>query len=114
MFSPEFRNRLDEIVTFDALPPEVMLRVVEKFVTEVETQLAERKVALELTEAARAWLARKGYDPLFGARPLARVIQTSLKDPLADDLLFGRLVKGGRVSVDCADDRLVFEVAEAG
>jgi ATP-dependent Clp protease ATP-binding subunit ClpA len=114
MFSPEFRNRLDEIVTFDALPPEVMLRVVDKFVAEVETQLAERKVTLELTQAARAWLAQKGYDPLFGARPLARVIQTSLKDPLADDLLFGRLVKGGRVSVDCADDRLVFEVAEAG
>jgi ATP-dependent Clp protease ATP-binding subunit ClpA len=110
MFSPEFRNRLDEIVTFDALPPEVMRRVVEKFVKEVEAQLAERKVTLELSEAARAWLAQKGYDPLFGARPLARVLQTSLKDPLADDLLFGRLVKGGHVRVDCAEDALVFDV----
>jgi ATP-dependent Clp protease ATP-binding subunit ClpA len=87
-----------------------MRRVVEKFVKEVETQLAERKVTLELSEAARAWLAQKGYDPLFGARPLARVLQTSLKDPLADDLLFGRLVKGGHVRVDCAEEALVFDV----
>jgi ATP-dependent Clp protease ATP-binding subunit ClpA len=114
LFSPEFRNRLDEIVTFESLPPEVMLRVVDKFVKEVEAQLRERHVGLSLTEAARACLAEKGYDPLFGARPLARVIQTELKDPLADDLLFGRLAKGGHVEVDCADGRLVFEVAGEG
>jgi ATP-dependent Clp protease ATP-binding subunit ClpA len=113
LFSPEFRNRLDEIVTFASLPPEVVLRVVDKFVRELEEQLRERKVALEVSPAARAFLAEKGYDPLFGARPLARVMQTELKDPLADDLLFGRLVKGGRVRVDCAEGRLAFAV-EAG
>jgi ATP-dependent Clp protease ATP-binding subunit ClpA len=112
LFSPEFRNRLDEIVRFDSLGPEVMERVVDKFVAEVEEQLRERKVSLALTPAARAWLAKKGYDPQFGARPMARVIQTELKDRLVDDLLFGGLVKGGRVEVDLGDDdRLVFRVA---
>ncbi len=113
LFSPEFRNRLDEIVRFDALPPEVMGRVVEKFAREVEAQLAERGVQLELTEAARAWLAEKGYDPIFGARPLARVIQVELKDRLADDLLFGALAKGGRVRVGAGPERLSFEVLPA-
>jgi len=112
LFSPEFRNRLDEVVRFDSLGPEVMERVVEKFTKEVEEQLRERKVSLELTPAARGWLARKGYDPQFGARPMARVIQTELKDRLVDDLLFGGLAKGGRVEVDLGDDdRLVFRVA---
>jgi ATP-dependent Clp protease ATP-binding subunit ClpA len=110
LFSPEFRNRLDEVVSFDALGPEVMARVVDKFVSEVEQQLAEHRVRLELTPAARAWLAAKGYDPDFGARPLARVIQTELKDRLADDVLFGSLGKGGRVTVDAGDDGLRFEV----
>jgi ATP-dependent Clp protease ATP-binding subunit ClpA len=113
LFSPEFRNRLDEVVTFDALPPEVMLRVVDKFVRELSEQLAERRVSLELSDAARAWLAERGHDPLMGARPLARVIQTAVKDPLADDLLFGRLAKGGRVRVDVAEDALVFDVTPA-
>jgi ATP-dependent Clp protease ATP-binding subunit ClpA len=113
LFSPEFRNRLDEIVTFLALPPEVVLRVVDKFVRELEEQLRERKVAIEVSPTARAFLAEKGYDPLFGARPLARVMQQLLKDPLADDLLFGRLVKGGRVRVDCADGALSFAVDAA-
>jgi ATP-dependent Clp protease ATP-binding subunit ClpA len=108
LFSPEFRNRLDEIVKFKQLTPDVMLRVVDKFVHEVETQLAEKKVAIELTPAARAWLADKGYDKLFGARPLARVIQTELKDKLADELLFGKLAKGGKAKVDAADGVLVF------
>jgi ATP-dependent Clp protease ATP-binding subunit ClpA len=111
LFSPEFRNRLDEVVYFRDLPPEVMDRVVDKFVKEVEAQLAERKVKLELSAEARRWLAEKGYDPLFGARPMGRVIQTELKDRLVDDLLFGSLAKGGRVKVDLADDRLVFETA---
>ena len=108
MFSPEFRNRLDEIVTFHDLGREVMTRVVDKFVREVEGQLAERRVKLTLTDAARGWLAEKGYDPLFGARPMARLMQTELKDRLVDDLLFGGLSKGGSVLVDLGDDRLVF------
>jgi len=109
LFSPEFRNRLDEIVKFKALSPEVMLRVVDKFVLEVESQLAEKRVQIALTQAARAWLAEKGYDKLFGARPLARVVQTEVKDKLADELLFGKLAKGGRVTVDAADGQLTFE-----
>jgi len=111
LFSPEFRNRLDEVVTFEALPPEVMGRVVDKFVREVEAQLAERRVALELSPEARTWLAEKGYDPLFGARPLGRVIQVELKDRLADDVLFGELARGGRVRVRLGDGRLEFDVA---
>ncbi len=111
LFSPEFRNRLDEVVRFTSLTPEVMGRVVDKFVVEVEEQLRERKIKLELTERARAWLAEKGYDPDFGARPLARVVQTELKDRLAEDVLFGGLTKGGRVKADVGDDgRLTFQV----
>ena len=110
LFSPEFRNRLDEIVGFDALAPEVMGRVVDKLIVEVRGQLAERRIDLELSEPARAWLAEKGYDPVFGARPLARVVQTELKDRLAEDVLFGALAKGGRVRVDLGDERLVFEI----
>ena len=113
LFSPEFRNRLDEVVGFADLPPEVMGKVVDKFVKEVEGQLAERKVKLTLTERAREWLAEKGYDPLFGARPLARVMQTELNDRLVDDLLFGELAKGGHVTVDLGDDRLVFEAGSS-
>ncbi|HTO06485.1 MAG TPA: ATP-dependent Clp protease ATP-binding subunit ClpA [Myxococcota bacterium] len=108
LFSPEFRNRLDEVVKFKPLSPEIMARVVEKFVREVESQLAEKKVQIELTPAARAWLAEKGYDKLYGARPLARVIQTEVKDKLADELLFGKLAKGGRVTVDAVDGVLTF------
>ncbi len=111
LFSPEFRNRLDEVVRFDALDPAVMIRVVDKFIREVESQLAERKVILTLTDPARDWLAKKGYDPVFGARPLGRVIQTELQDRLAEDLLFGPLAKGGRVTADLGeDDRLTFHV----
>ena len=112
LFSPEFRNRLDEIVAFGDLDPAVMVRVVDKFVKELEEQLGERRVAIELSEAARSWLAEKGYDPLFGARPMARLIQTELKDRIVDDLLFGDLAKGGRVRVDRSDDGLSFEIAK--
>jgi ATP-dependent Clp protease ATP-binding subunit ClpA len=108
LFSPEFRNRLDEVVTFAQLTPQVMNFVVEKFVREVESQLREKKVKIELSPAARAWLADAGYDPLFGARPLGRVIQTELKDKIADELLFGSLARGGRVRVDVADRKLTF------
>jgi ATP-dependent Clp protease ATP-binding subunit ClpA len=112
LFSPEFRNRLDEVVTFESLGPAVMERVVDKFTAEVEEQLSERKITLVLTPAARTWLAKKGYDPLFGARPMARVIQTELKDRLVDDVLFGELSKGGRVEVDVGEkDRLVFRLS---
>jgi ATP-dependent Clp protease ATP-binding subunit ClpA len=110
LFSPEFRNRLDEIVSFAPLPPEVMHKVVDKFVREVEEQLRERRIQLELAPEARAWLAEKGYSPDFGARPLARVIQTELKDRLAEDVLFGPLAKGGRVRVTLAEGALRFEV----
>jgi ATP-dependent Clp protease ATP-binding subunit ClpA len=110
LFSPEFRNRLDEIVRFAPLPPEVMGRVVDKFVKEVAEQLRERKVEIELTEGARGWLAEKGYDPDFGARPLARIVQVELKDRIVDDLLFGELAKGGRVLVDRGEEGLTFEV----
>jgi ATP-dependent Clp protease ATP-binding subunit ClpA len=109
LFSPEFRNRLDEVVDFEALTPEVMKRVVDKFVREVEGQLKDKKVQFELSDDARAWLAERGYDPLFGARPLGRVIQTELKDRIADELLFGKLVKGGRVRVDANDAGLQLE-----
>ncbi len=110
LFSPEFRNRLDEIVRFNQLSPEVMWLVVDKFVREVATQLREKKVRIELSEAARRWLGERGYDPKFGARPLGRVIQTELKDKLADEILFGQLAKGGLARVDVADDTLVFEL----
>jgi ATP-dependent Clp protease ATP-binding subunit ClpA len=112
LFSPEFRNRLDEIVSFASLTPEVMGRVVDKFVTQVQARLKERRVELELTEGARALLAEKGYDPDFGARPLARTVQSELEDKLADELLFGRLVRGGKVTADRAGDELVFRFAE--
>ena len=109
LFSPEFRNRLDEIVQFQALPPKVVELVVDKFFGEVADQLRERKVAIELRPAARTWLAERGYDAHYGARPLDRLIQTELKDKLADELLFGALAKGGRVTVDVEGDALRFD-----
>ena len=100
IFSPEFRNRLDEIVRFDALASEVMEKVVGKFIVELEAQLAERKIKIELSPAARKRLAEKGYDPDFGARPLGRLIQQKIKNPLTDEVLFGKLKGGGHVVVD--------------
>jgi len=113
LFSPEFRNRLDEIVRFDNLAPEVMERVVDKFVREMEAQLAERKIRIELTPAARQRLAEKGYDRDFGARPLGRVIEKEIQDPLSDEILFGRLTKGGRVRVDADPDGFGFSYPES-
>ncbi len=109
LFSPEFRNRLDEVVTFNQLTPAVMELVVDKFIAEVEQQLREKKVTLELSSTARAWLADKGFDPLFGARPLARVIQNELKDKISDELLFGALAKGGHVRIDAEGEALRFD-----
>jgi ATP-dependent Clp protease ATP-binding subunit ClpA len=99
LFSPEFRNRLDGIVSFKPLSSEVMETIVDKFVLELEAQLRERKVAIELLPEARAHLAKKGYDPVFGARPLARIIQTEVRNPLTDEILFGRLEHGGTVRI---------------
>jgi ATP-dependent Clp protease ATP-binding subunit ClpA len=110
MFSPEFRNRLDARIQFDSLPPEVMERVVDKFVKELGEQLAEREVTLSLTPAARAYLAEKGYDKEQGARPLGRLIQDEVKRPLGDQLLFGDLEHGGHVTVDHDGKELKFDV----
>ncbi len=110
IFSPEFRNRLDTIVTFGALTPDVMETIVEKFILQLEAQLAERRVAITLEPAARQWLAAKGYDPIYGARPLARVVQTEVRDPLTEEILFGKLEHGGTVRIGLAegDDALAF------
>jgi len=102
-FTPEFRNRLDAIIPFGNLPMEVVEKVVDKFVFELEVQLADRDVTIELTEGARRWLAERGYDRAMGARPLGRVIQESIKKPLAEELLFGRLTDGGSVQVTVSD-----------
>jgi ATP-dependent Clp protease ATP-binding subunit ClpA len=108
VFSPEFRNRLDAIVTFRALTPSAMETIVEKFVVQLESQLAERRVAIALTPEARAWLAGKGYDPVYGARPLARVIQKEVRDPLTDQILFGALEQGGTVTIGIDSGHLTF------
>ena len=112
VFSPEFRNRLDAIVTFKSLTPAVMETIVEKFVLQLEQQLAERHVAITLLPEARAWLAAKGYDKVFGARPLARVVQKEVRDPLTDQILFGKLEQGGTVTIGAAGDALTFSYAE--
>jgi len=104
MFSPEFRNRLDAIISFKALDNEIILRVVDKFLMQLEGQLHEKKVETIFTDHLRAWLAEKGFDPLMGARPMARLIQDTIRAALADELLFGRLVHGGRVTIDLDDD----------
>jgi ATP-dependent Clp protease ATP-binding subunit ClpA len=113
MFTPEFRNRLDAVIPFANLTPEIVGRVVEKFVMQLEAQLADRNVTIELSSAAKEWLAERGYDRLYGARPLARVIQEFIKKPLAEELLFGKLVKGGSVKVTMKDNKLDFEIIEA-
>jgi ATP-dependent Clp protease ATP-binding subunit ClpA len=113
LFTPEFRNRLDATIGFAGLTPEIVGRVVEKFVMQLEAQLADRNVTIEASSAAKEWLAERGYDKLYGARPLARVIQEYIKKPLAEELLFGKLVKGGSVKVTMKDDKLAFEIVEA-
>ena len=113
LFSPEFRNRLDAVVGFQPLSTEVMESIVEKFVTQLEVQLSERRVAFTLTPEARAYLGKKGYDPVYGARPLARVIQAEVRDPLTDELLFGRLEKGGTVTIRLQGEALAFDIEPA-
>jgi ATP-dependent Clp protease ATP-binding subunit ClpA len=113
LFTPEFRNRLDATITFAGLTPEIVGRVVEKFVMQLEAQLADRNVTIELSSAAKEWLAERGYDRLYGARPLSRVIQEHIKKALAEELLFGKLVKGGAVKVTLKDNKLDIEITEA-
>ncbi|WP_337186098.1 ATP-dependent Clp protease ATP-binding subunit ClpA [Phenylobacterium sp.] len=110
LFTPEFRNRLDAIVQFRALTPEIIRQVVQKFVIQLEAQLADRHVTIETSDEAADWLAKNGFDELYGARPLARVIQEHIKKPLADEILFGRLAKGGHVRVVLKDGKLGFEI----
>jgi len=113
MFSPEFRNRLDAIVPFDYLPPQVVARVIDKFILQLEMQLADRDVHIALSEDAKEWLTESGYDKLYGARPMARLIQEKVKQPLAEELLFGKLVHGGEVRVNLKDNELAFEITPA-
>jgi ATP-dependent Clp protease ATP-binding subunit ClpA len=108
MFSPEFRNRLDAMIVFNSLSMEIIERVVDKFVVELDQQLNEKKVFLQLTPNARRWLAEHGYDPSFGARPMARLIQNEIKRVLADEILFGKLQNGGKVEVDEQEGQLTF------
>ena len=116
LFTPEFRNRLDATITFGGLTPEIIDRVVEKFILQLEVQLEDRNVTIEITKAARDWLAKRGFDPDMGARPLARTIQEHVKKPMAEELLFGKLQKGGLVKIDIDkkdEEKLAFKyVAE--
>jgi len=109
LFNPEFRNRLDAIITFNPLAPESMKKVVNKFMDELRQQLLKRKITVVISDEAIAWLAEKGYSALLGARPLSRLMQTSIKDVLAEEALFGKLKKGGKVNIGLADDKLTFE-----
>ena len=112
MFTPEFRNRLDAIISFRALDHQIIMRVVEKFLMQLEEQLHEKKVEALFTAELKAHLAKKGFDPLMGARPMARLIQDTIRRALADELLFGRLQHGGKVTIDVGEDekiRLKFE-----
>ncbi|MGZ5584275.1 MAG: AAA family ATPase, partial [Usitatibacter sp.] len=108
MFTPEFRNRLDAVVSFAALDDQVILRVVDKFLMQLEAQLSEKKVDALFTEGLKKFLAKNGFDPLMGARPMARLIQDTIRRALADELLFGKLANGGRVTIDVDDKDQVF------
>jgi len=113
MFSPEFRNRLDAVIQFGALSPEIIVSVVDKFLFELEAQLEAKKVDLLVEPAARRWIAENGFDAKMGARPMARMIQERIKKPLANELLFGKLTAGGRVRIDASDQDLVFQIEPA-
>lgn len=113
MFTPEFRNRLDAIVPFSYLPPEVVARVVDKFILQLELQLADRNVHISLDDESKQWLTQRGYDKLYGARPMGRLVQEKIKQPLAEELLFGKLVHGGEVKVRIKDNAPAFEIIGA-
>jgi ATP-dependent Clp protease ATP-binding subunit ClpA len=114
MFSPEFRNRLDATISFNALTPEIMKQVVDKFIAELGQQLMKKKVEIAISDLVRNELAEKGYDPHYGARPLGRIIQTEIKDVLSEEILFGKLKKGGKVFIDFADGRFDFSFSVPG
>jgi ATP-dependent Clp protease ATP-binding subunit ClpA len=107
MFTPEFRNRLDATISFASLDHEVILRVVDKFLLELENQLHEKKVEASFTQALKEFLARKGFDPQMGARPMSRLIQDTIRKALADELLFGKLTGGGKVTIDIGSDEKI-------
>ena len=111
LFAPEFRNRLDASISFATLEPASVEKVVDKLVSELDTQLAERKVRIQLTASARSWLAKTGYDPAYGARPLRRLILKEIGDVLTDEILFGELAKGGKVKVGVRKEKLTFNYA---
>ena len=113
MFTPEFRNRLDAIVPFAYLGKQTVARVVDKFILQLELQLAEQNVDIQFDKESRAWLADKGYDKLYGARPMGRLIQEKIKQPLAEELLFGKLADGGEVAVTLKDGKPSFELTPA-
>ncbi|MEC8155829.1 MAG: AAA family ATPase, partial [SAR324 cluster bacterium] len=108
-FSPEFRNRLDNIVPFAGLPEKVVLMVVDKLLVALEVKLQPQKVVISVSDPARSWLAKKGYDPMFGARPMARTIQQEIETVLADEVLFGKLQNGGQVNISLKNDKLHFK-----
>jgi ATP-dependent Clp protease ATP-binding subunit ClpA len=112
LFSAEFRNRLDSTITFNALSPVIMEKVVDKFIKELQQQLSQKKVSIHLTDSGRKWLAEHGFDPQFGARPLGRLIQTEIKDVLSEEVLFGKLYKGGKASIDLDKDKLTFDYSQ--
>jgi len=109
LFSPEFRNRLDGIISFSALDTDSIEKVVDKLIDELQDQLAEKRVSIVLTPEARSWLAQKGYDPVYGARPLRRLIMKEIGDVLTEEILFGELNHGGEARVDCKDQKLTFD-----
>jgi ATP-dependent Clp protease ATP-binding subunit ClpA len=114
LFAPEFRNRLDAVVQFQSLDERTIQRVVDKLLVEIEAQLEQKGVALHIDDEARLWIAKRGYDPKMGARPMARIIQEHIKRPLAEELLFGRLQKGGHAFVSLGpDDQLKVEARSA-
>jgi ATP-dependent Clp protease ATP-binding subunit ClpA len=113
LFTPEFRNRLDATISFAPLDEQIILRVVDKFLMQLEAQLTEKKVEVNYTEALKKYLAKNGFDPLMGARPMARLIQDTIRRALADELLFGRLASGGKVTIDIdADNKVKLDISE--
>ncbi|MGA1867235.1 MAG: ATP-dependent Clp protease ATP-binding subunit ClpA [bacterium] len=113
LFSPEFRNRLDDIIEFKSLSMENIIKIVDKFIKEMADQLKDKKITITISKKAQIWLARKGYNPTYGARPMTRLIQSDIKNPLADEILFGRLKKGGQVTIKVQGDKLAFMIKPA-
>ncbi len=110
LFSPEFRNRLDAVIAFNPLPEDIVIKIVDKFISELNTQLSEKNIKVSLTEKAKKWLSKRGFDPKFGARPLQRLIQKEVKTPLVEEILFGELKNGGTVIIDIVKDTFHYKV----